>query len=39
VQRMFDQAPVKGVETVPWTMKEGAPPLEIQWAILPYEPS
>ena len=39
VQRMFDQAPVKGVEVVPWTMKEGAPPLEIQWAILPYEPS
>ncbi len=39
VQRMFDQAPVKGVEVVPWTTKTDAPPLEIQWAILPYEPS
>ncbi len=35
VQKMFDQATVKGVESIPWTLKEGAPPLEIQWAILP----
>jgi len=36
VQAMFDLANVKGVESIPWTSKEGAPPLKIQWAILPY---
>jgi uncharacterized membrane protein YkgB len=39
VQQMFDQATVKGVESIPWTKKEGAAPLQIQWAILPYNPS
>jgi uncharacterized membrane protein YkgB len=39
VQDMFDRAPVKGIESIPWTKKEGAPPLQIQWAILPYNPS
>ncbi|WP_281970444.1 MULTISPECIES: glycosyltransferase family 39 protein [unclassified Polynucleobacter] len=39
VQHMFDLAPVKGIESIPWTIKEGAPPLQIQWAILPYKPS
>ena len=38
VQEMFDQASVKGIESIPWTMKKDAPPLEIQWAILPYKP-
>ena len=38
VQKMFDQATIKGVESIPWTMKKDAPPLEIQWAILPYKP-
>jgi len=39
VQDMFDRALVKGIESIPWTKKEGAPPLQIQWAILPYNPS
>ena len=39
VQEMYEKAPVKGVETIPWTKKNGAPPLEIKWAILPYNPS
>jgi len=39
VQQMFDKATVKGTESIPWTLKEGAPPLQIQWAILPYNPS
>jgi hypothetical protein len=36
VQEMFDKAPVKGVDSVQWTKKLDAPPLEFQWAILPY---
>ena len=39
VQQMFDQAPVKGKELIPWTKNESAPHLQIQWAILPYKPS
>jgi hypothetical protein len=38
VQEMFDKAAVKGIESIAWTMKKDAPPLEIQWAILPYKP-
>lgn len=34
VKEMFDRAPVKGVESIPWT--RGGQPLEVQWAILPY---
>ncbi len=36
VQQLFNQATIKGVESIPWTSKEGAAPLKIQWAILPY---
>ena len=36
VQQLFNQATVKGVESIPWTSKDGAAPLKIQWAILPY---
>jgi len=39
VQQMFDQATVKGIESIPWTKNKNAPPLQIQWAILPYNPS
>jgi hypothetical protein len=39
VQDMFNRAPVKGTESIPWTKKESAPTLQIQWAILPYKPS
>jgi hypothetical protein len=35
VQELFDQATEKGVDSVPWTSKKDAPPLEYQWAILP----
>jgi 4-amino-4-deoxy-L-arabinose transferase-like glycosyltransferase len=38
VREMFDRAPVKGIEIIPWTQNKDAPPLEIQWAILPYKP-
>lgn len=36
VQELFDLAPVKGIESITWTDKKGAAPLEVQWAILPY---
>lgn len=35
VIRLFEVATVKGVEEIPWTSNPKAPPLEIQWAILP----
>ena len=35
VMELFAKAPVKGVVSIPWTSNKNAPPLQVQWAILP----
>ncbi len=35
VMELFEKAPVKGIVSVPWTSKKDAPPLQVEWAILP----
>jgi 4-amino-4-deoxy-L-arabinose transferase-like glycosyltransferase len=35
VMELFAKASVKGVVSIPWTSNENAPPLQVQWAILP----
>ena len=35
VMELFVKAPVKGVVSIPWTSNKDAPPLHVQWAILP----
>jgi hypothetical protein len=35
VLELFEKAPVKGVISIPWTSKKEAPPLQVEWAILP----
>jgi hypothetical protein len=35
VLELYQKAPVKGIVSIPWTSKKDAPPLQVQWAILP----
>jgi hypothetical protein len=35
VMELYQKAPVKGIVSIPWTSKKEAPPLQVQWAILP----
>ncbi len=35
VMELYAKAPVKGVASIPWTSNKNAPPLKVQWAILP----